>query len=90
MIGLGLHGLRSAHSAPRLWDVFRAYRALLPVIVGCFGLETAVRKMTGLPASRLWAQAAACAEGAYADLTLFTPRPSSTARPLLSRPAGRR
>jgi N-acyl-D-amino-acid deacylase len=70
---IGSDGLpHDAHPHPRLWGTFPRVLGHYCREVGLFGLETAVRKMTGLPASRFGLTGrGTVAEGAYADLTVF-------------------
>jgi N-acyl-D-amino-acid deacylase len=70
---IGSDGLpHDAHPHPRLWGTFPRVLGHDCREVGLFGLETAVRKMTGLPASRFGLTGrGTVAEGAYADLTVF-------------------
>jgi N-acyl-D-amino-acid deacylase len=72
---IGSDGLpHDAHPHPRLWGTFPRVLGHYCREVGLFGLETAVRKMTGLPASRFGLSGrGVLAEGAYADLTVFDP-----------------
>jgi len=70
---IGSDGLpHDAHPHPRLWGTFPRVLGHYCREVGLFALETAVRKMTGLPASRFGLSGrGVVAEGAYADLTVF-------------------
>jgi N-acyl-D-amino-acid deacylase len=72
---IGSDGLpHDVHPHPRLWGTFPRVLGHYCREVGLFGLETAVHKMTGLPASRFGlAGRGTVAEGAYADLTVFDP-----------------
>ena len=72
---IGSDGLpHDVHPHPRLWGTFPRVLGHYCREVGLFGLETAVHKMTGLPASRFGlAGRGTIAEGAYADLTVFDP-----------------
>jgi len=72
---IGSDGLpHDAHPHPRLWGTFPRVLGHYCREVGLFGLETAVRKMTGLPAARFGLGGRGIvAEGAYADLTVFDP-----------------
>ena len=72
---IGSDGLpHDAHPHPRLWGTFPRVLGHYCREVGLFGLETAVRKMTGLPASRFGLSGRGIvAEGAYADLCVFDP-----------------
>src|SRR2546428_7035277 len=63
-----------AHPTPRLGGTFPRVLGHYCREVGLFGLETAVRKMTGLPASRFGLTGrGVVAEGAHADLAVFDP-----------------
>jgi N-acyl-D-amino-acid deacylase len=70
---IGSDGLpHDVHPHPRLWGTFPRVLGHYCREVGLFGLETAVRKMTGLPAARFGLSGRGCvAEGAYADLAVF-------------------
>jgi N-acyl-D-amino-acid deacylase len=72
---IGSDGLpHDVHPHPRLWGTFPRVLGHYCREVGLFGLETAVRKMTGLPAARFGLSGRGrVAEGAYADLTVFDP-----------------
>jgi N-acyl-D-amino-acid deacylase len=72
---IGSDGLpHDSHPHPRLWGTFPRVLGHYCREVGLFGLETAVRKMTGLPASRFGLTGRGIvAEGAYADLAVFDP-----------------
>lgn len=72
---IGSDGLpHDSHPHPRLWGTFPRVLGHYCREVGLFGLETAVRKMTGLPAARFGLSGrGAVAPGAYADLTVFDP-----------------
>jgi len=72
---IGSDGLpHDVHPHPRLWGTFPRVLGHYCREVGLYGLETAVRKMTGLPASRFGLTGrGVVAEGAYADLTVFDP-----------------
>jgi N-acyl-D-amino-acid deacylase len=72
---IGSDGLpHDVHPHPRLWGTFPRVLGHYCREVGLFGLETAVRKMTGLPAARFGLTGrGTVAEGAYADLTVFDP-----------------
>jgi len=72
---IGSDGLpHDVHPHPRLWGTFPRVLGHYCREVGLFGLETAVRKMTGLPAARFGLTGRGhVAEGAYADLTVFDP-----------------
>jgi N-acyl-D-amino-acid deacylase len=73
---IGSDGLpHDVHPHPRLWGTFPRVLGHYCREVGLFGLETAVRKMTGLPASRFGLSGRGIvAEGAYADLAVFDPQ----------------
>src|SRR5213595_2467965 len=64
---IGSDGLpHDAHPHPRLWGTFPRVLGHYCREVGLFGLETAVRKMTGLPAAQFGlAGRGILAEGAY-------------------------
>jgi N-acyl-D-amino-acid deacylase len=72
---IGSDGLpHDIHPHPRLWGTFPRVLGHYCRDVGLFGLETAVRKMTGLPAARFGLSGrGVIAEGAYADLAVFDP-----------------
>jgi N-acyl-D-amino-acid deacylase len=72
---IGSDGLpHDVHPHPRLWGTFPRVLGHYCREIGLFGLETAVRKMTGLPAARFGLTGrGTVAEGAYADLTVFDP-----------------
>jgi N-acyl-D-amino-acid deacylase len=72
---IGSDGLpHDVHPHPRLWGTFPRVLGHYCREVGLFGLETAVRKMTGLPAARFGLTGRGhVAEGAYADLAVFDP-----------------
>ena len=72
---IGSDGLpHDVHPHPRLWGTFPRVLGHYCRDVGLFGLETAVRKMTGLPAARFALNGRGIvAEGAYADLCVFDP-----------------
>jgi N-acyl-D-amino-acid deacylase len=72
---IGSDGLpHDVHPHPRLWGTFPRVLGHYCREARLFGLETAVRKMTGLPASRFGLRGRGIvAEGAYADLTVFDP-----------------
>lgn len=72
---IGSDGLpHDSHPHPRLWGTFPRVLGHYCRDLGLFGLEEAVRKMTGLPAARFGlAGRGAVAEGAYADVTVFDP-----------------
>src|SRR3954470_22766860 len=72
---IGSDGLpHDVHPHPRLWGTFPRVLGHYCREIGLFGLETAVRKMTGMPAARFGlAGRGILAEGAYADLTVFDP-----------------
>ncbi len=59
---------------PRLWGAFPRVLGHYCREVGLFGLEEAVRRMTGLPAQEFgFAGRGMVAEGAFADLVVFDP-----------------
>ncbi len=72
---IGSDGLpHDFHPHPRLWGTFPRVLGHYCRELGLFGLEEAVRKMTGLPAARFGLSGrGAVAVGAYADLTVFDP-----------------
>jgi len=72
---IGSDGLpHDVHPHPRLWGTFPRVLGHYCREVGLFGLEEAVRKMTGLPAARFGlSRRGIVAAGAYADLTVFDP-----------------
>ena len=72
---IGSDGLpHDVHPHPRLWGTFPRVLGHYCREVGLFGLETAVRKMTGLPAARFGLTGRGhVASGAYADLAVFDP-----------------
>jgi N-acyl-D-amino-acid deacylase len=72
---IGSDGLpHDVHPHPRLWGTFPRVLGHYCREVGLFGLETAVRKMTGLPAARFGlTRRGIIAEGAHADLAVFDP-----------------
>ena len=72
---IGSDGLpHDVHPHPRLWGTFPRVLGHYCREVGLFGLETAVRKMTGLPAMRFGLTGrGTIAEGAYADIAVFDP-----------------
>jgi N-acyl-D-amino-acid deacylase len=72
---IGSDGLpHDVHPHPRLWGTFPRVLGHYCREVGLFGLETAVRKMTGLPTARFGLTGRGIvAEGAYADLAVFDP-----------------
>ena len=73
---IGSDGLpHDVHPHPRLWGTFPRVLGHYCREIGLFGLETAVRKMTGLAAARFGLTGRGrVAEGAYADLTVFDPK----------------
>ena len=59
---------------PRLWGCFARVLGHYSREIGLFSLETAVRKMTGLPAATFGLKdRGALKAGAYADITVFDP-----------------
>jgi N-acyl-D-amino-acid deacylase len=72
---IGSDGLpHDSHPHPRLWGTFPRVLGHYSRELGLFGLEEAVRKMTGLSAARFGlAGRGVVREGAYADLTVFDP-----------------
>jgi N-acyl-D-amino-acid deacylase len=72
---IGSDGLpHDIHPHPRLWGTFPRVLGHYCREIGLFGLEEAVRKMTGLPAARFGlTERGILAAGAYADLTVFDP-----------------
>ena len=72
---IGSDGLpHDIHPHPRLWGTFPRVLGHYCREVGLFGLETAVRKMTGLSAARFGLTGrGVIIGGAYADLTVFDP-----------------
>jgi N-acyl-D-amino-acid deacylase len=72
---IGSDGLpHDFHPHPRLWGTFPRVLGHYCRELGLFGLEEAVRKMTGLPAARFGLrQRGAIATGAFADITVFDP-----------------
>jgi N-acyl-D-amino-acid deacylase len=72
---IGSDGLpHDIHPHPRLWGTFPRVLGHYCREIGLFGLEEAVRKMTGLPAARFGLGGRGIlAPGAYADLTVFDP-----------------
>jgi N-acyl-D-amino-acid deacylase len=72
---IGSDGLpHDVHPHPRLWGTFPRVLGHYCREVGLFGLETAVRKMTGLPAARFGLTGrGVLTEGAYADIAVFDP-----------------
>ena len=72
---IGSDGLpHDIHPHPRLWGTFPRVLGHYCREVGLFGLEEAVRKMTGLSAARFGLKARGLiAEGAYADICVFDP-----------------
>jgi N-acyl-D-amino-acid deacylase len=72
---IGSDGLpHDARPHPRLWGTFPRVLGHYARDVGLFPLETAVHKMTGLPAARFGLRdRGVLREGAYADLVLFDP-----------------
>jgi N-acyl-D-amino-acid deacylase len=72
---IGSDGLpHDFHPHPRLWGTFPRVLGHYCRDLGLFGLEEAVRRMTGLPAARFGLGGrGAIAAGAYADITVFDP-----------------
>jgi len=72
---IGSDGLpHDFHPHPRLWGTFPRVLGHYCRDLGLFGLEEAVRKMTGLPAARFGLSGrGAVIAGAYADITVFDP-----------------
>ncbi len=72
---IGSDGLpHDASPHPRLWGTFPRVLGHYSRDLGLFPLETAVRKMTGLPAARFGLTGRGrLAVGAFADITLFDP-----------------
>ena len=72
---IGSDGLpHDFHPHPRLWGTFPRVLGHYCRELGLFGLEEAVRRMTGLPAGRFGLSGrGTVAAGAFADLTVFDP-----------------
>jgi len=72
---IGSDGLpHDTHPHPRLWGAFPRVLGYYSRELGLFGLEEAVRRMTGLSAYRFGlAGRGILAPGAYADVTVFDP-----------------
>ncbi len=72
---IGSDGLpHDSHPHPRLWGTFPRVLGHYCRKLGLFGLEEAVRKMTGLPAARFGLGGrGTIAAGAWADVTVFDP-----------------
>ena len=72
---IGSDGLpHDFHPHPRLWGTFPRVLGHYSRDLGLFGLEEAVRRMTGLPAARFGLNGrGAIVAGAYADITVFDP-----------------
>ena len=72
---IGSDGLpHDFHPHPRLWGTFPRVLGHYCRDLGLFGLEEAVRRMTGLPAARFGLSGrGAVAAGAYADIAVFDP-----------------
>ncbi|MBV9829642.1 MAG: D-aminoacylase [Alphaproteobacteria bacterium] len=70
---IGSDGLpHDVHPHPRLWGTFPRVLGHYCRDIGLFGLEVAVRKMTGLSAARFGlAGRGVLVPGAYADITVF-------------------
>jgi N-acyl-D-amino-acid deacylase len=70
---IGSDGLpHDTHPHPRLWGAFPRVLGHYCRELGLFGLEEAVRRMTGLPASWFgFADRGVVRPGAFADLVLF-------------------
>jgi N-acyl-D-amino-acid deacylase len=70
---IGSDGLpHDSHPHPRLWGAFPRVLGHYSRDLGLFGLEEAVRRMTGLSAARFGlAGRGTLAAGAYADVTVF-------------------
>jgi N-acyl-D-amino-acid deacylase len=72
---IGSDGLpHDSHPHPRLWGAFPRVLGHYSRELGLFGLEEAVRRMTGLSAARFGlAGRGILTAGAYADITVFDP-----------------
>jgi N-acyl-D-amino-acid deacylase len=72
---IGSDGLpHDTHPHPRLWGAFPRVLGHYSRELGLFGLEEAVRRMTGLSASRFGLTGRGIlVAGAYADITVFDP-----------------
>jgi len=72
---IGSDGLpHDSHPHPRLWGAFPRVLGHYCRDLGLFGLEEAVRRMTGLSAARFGLTGrGTLAAGAYADVTVFDP-----------------
>jgi N-acyl-D-amino-acid deacylase len=72
---IGSDGLpRDVHPHPRLWGAFPRVLGRYSRELGLFGLEEAVRRMTGLPAQRFGlAGRGVMGAGMFADLVVFDP-----------------
>ncbi len=72
---IGSDGLpHDFHPHPRLWGTFPRVLGHYCRELGLFGLEEAVRRMTGLPAAQFGLSGRGqLAAGAYADITVFDP-----------------
>jgi N-acyl-D-amino-acid deacylase len=72
---IGSDGLpHDSHPHPRLWGAFPRVLGHYSRDLGLFGLEEAVRRMTGLSAARFGlAGRGTLAAGVYADITVFDP-----------------
>jgi N-acyl-D-amino-acid deacylase len=73
---IGSDGLpHDTHPHPRLWGTFPRVIGHYARDLGLFPVETAIHKMTGLPARVFKLQGRGnIAEGAYADLVVFDPQ----------------
>jgi N-acyl-D-amino-acid deacylase len=73
---IGSDGLpHDTHPHPRLWGAFPRVLGHYCRDLGLFGLEEAVRRMTGLSAARFGLTGrGVLAPGAYADITVFDPQ----------------
>jgi N-acyl-D-amino-acid deacylase len=73
---IGSDGLpHDTHPHPRLWGTFPRVIGHYARDLGLFPVETAIHKMTGLPARVFKLEGRGqIAEGAYADLVVFNPQ----------------